>query len=456
MASKWKIAVLMVTVIVAVLVLLKQNHKLHKLSPDSQHSEQPTDSQPAELSPDSQQAEQPPPDSQHTELSPDYQQVTMKNVEDALAQYTAMVPSQPISKDLIVHSVYFDDRTRNGHSNVSVFLVVANRTIFDNNWIVGCRVGDKDALEFIVRFTAEGYLVQALKHRYLYEEYILECYDLPVVNGSQAYVMYKTAHNSPVYVVESLRPLFIPAPRITHLGEHNISVVTCTKAFNKEVTWLPEFVRYQKTIGVDHVHVNIIDTFIKDGGLRAHLMNSNLMQAVKEGFVSLSVWPNWYNYKQLYNYYEALRKLDCIYQFRGTYDYVFSLDTDDFFNPQIPGMTNVKDFILNWCYDNSTGSCSFEWVYYFPGACGVKDEPIDDGNVTRVLRSYARKVSGNTKSIHRTSAILDATFHDATCKWALHVCLMPGYKVNRIPLHIAYVAHNRMHAAAPKCDYSVP
>ena len=439
MASKWKSTVLVMTVIVAVVVLLKQDHSYIYQSLQ------------AELTPDSRQAKQPPDSQQTAELSPDSGQVNIRDVEKAVAQYTATLPSQPISKDVIAHSVYFDDRARNGHSNVTMFLVVANSTIFDNKWIVGCRVGQKDALEFTIRFTAEDYLIHIHKHQYPYEEYILECYDLPVVNGSQAFIIYKTAHNSPAYVVESLRPLFSPAPRVTPSGEHNISVVTCTKAYNKGVAWLPEFIRYQKTIGVDHVHVNILDRFIKDGGLKAHLMKSNLMQAVKEGFVSFSVWPDWYNSRQIYLQYEVLRKLDCIYQFRGTYDYAFPLDTDDFFNPQIPGMTNVKELILKWCYGNSTGSCSFHWVYYFPGACGVKDEPVDDGNVTRVLRSYTRRVSGNTKSVHRTSALLDATFHDATCSHAQHACLMPGYKVNRIPLHIAYVAHLRMHAAA-KCD----
>ena len=365
--------------------------------------------------------------------------------------------SLPFSKDVIVHRVYFDNRARNGHANVSVFLVGVNKTIFDNKWIVGCGVGDKDAVEFKVRFTAEDYLLHEWRHTehpYPYEEFIVECYDLPVVNGNQAYVMYKTAHNSPVYVVESERPLFVPAPRITPSGEHNISVVTCTKVHDKGATWLPEFIRYQKTIGVDHVHVNILDTFIKDGGLKAHLMDSNLAQAVKEGFVSFSVWTDWYNPNEVYLWSEVLRKLDCIYRYRGTYDYAFSLDTDDFFNPQIPGTKNVKDFILKWCYGNSIGSCSFAWVYYFPGVCGLKDEPIEDGNVTRVLRSYVKDTTnGHKKSVHKTSAVLDASFHDATCRLASHKCLMPGFKVKYIPVHVAYMAHLRMHAQPPhsKC-----
>ena len=434
MTSKCTLSVLTVTAIVAVLVLLKQNHVCQPLS----RAEQLTDSQQPEQSQDSQQAER----------QQDSRQV---NVDYTISQHTAhplILRSLPISKDVIVHSVYFDDRARNGHVNVSMFLVGANTTIYDNKWIIGCGVGDKDALEFKVRFTAEDYLMHAWlgSDPFQYDEYIVECYDLPVVNGSPAYVMYKTANNSPVYVVESERPLFIPAPRITPSGEHNISVVTCTKVHDKGVTWLPEFVRYQKTIGVDHVHVNILDTFIKDGGLKAHLMDSNLAQAVKEGFVSFSVWTDWYNPNEVYLWSEVLRKLDCIYRYRGTYDYAFSLDTDDFFNPQIPGKTNVKDFILKWCYGNSTGSCSFAWVYYYPGACGLKDKPIEDGNVTRVLHSYVRDIVDHRKSVYKTSVLLDASFHDATCRLAKHKCLMPGFTVKEVPLHVAYIAHLRMHA----------
>ena len=56
------------------------------------------------------------------------------------------------------------------------------------------------------------------------------------------------------------------------------------------------------------------------------------------------------------------------------------------------------------------------------------------------------------KSLHMTSALLDASFHRATCEW----CLMPGYKVVEVPLHIAYMAHRRMNAKPPsECNIVV-
>ena len=362
-------------------------------------------------------------------------------------KHPAFVPSGPFSKDLIVHSVHFDDRARNGHDNVTVFFVGVNKTIFDLNWIVGCGTGNKKASNFTVRFTAEDILL----HNWLgprpfpYEEIIVECYDLPVMAGGQAYVMYKTATDSLIYSVESEYPVFFPAPRVKPTGKHNFTVVTCAKVHDKGVTWLPEFIRYQKTLGVDHVHINILDTFVKDGGLQKHLKDPYLARAASKGYLSFTTWAEWYIQDEVYLHSEVLRKLDCIYRFRGTYDYAFSLDTDDFFTPRIPGQTKVKDYILKWCYGGSVGSCTFEWIYYFPGACGLVDnKPPNDGNVTKKLRSFAKwsHEPPKYKSLHLTSALVDATFHDATCKW----CLMPGYKVVHVPSHVAYMAHLRMHS----------
>ena len=376
----------------------------------------------------------------------DTKQLPLPSMGTVHTKNSVFIHSALFSKDLIVHSVHFDDRARNGHDNVTVFLVGANKTIFDSKWIIGCAVGKAVASKFTARFTAEGILL----HNWLgprpfpYEEIVVECYDLPVMEGSPAYIMYKTAADSPVYSVESEYPVFVPAPRVKPTGDHNFTVVTCVKVHDKGATWLPEFVRYQRTIGVDHVHITMLDTFIRDGGLKAHLADPSLAQAILEGFISYDIWIEWYegSQKEINLHSENLRKLDCLYRFRGTYDYAFSLDTDDFFTPRIPGQTKVKDYILKLCYGNSIGSCTFRWVYYFPDKCGLIDNKRpDDGNVTKKLRSFtsATHPANKYKSVHLTSALVDASFHDATCKW----CLMPGYRVVNVPRHIAYMAHLR-------------
>ena len=225
------------------------------------------------------------------------------------------------------------------------------------------------------------------KPHFLYEEYIVECYDIPMANGSIAFVLFKIATNSPVYAAISEFPLIFPAPRVQPTGKYDFSVVTCTEAHNNKVTWLQEFIRYQNTIGVDHVHVNILDTFIKDGGLKALLEDPQVAKGVAEGYVTLTVWKDLVEKSNdIYSFAAILRKLDCVYRFRGTYDYAFLLDSDDFFNPVEAGKSELKHYIQNWCHDRFAGSCMFSWYHYFPEACGMRNEAANDRNVTRLLK----------------------------------------------------------------------
>lgn len=124
----------------------------------------------------------------------------------------------------------------------------------------------------------------------------------------------------------------------------------------------------------------------------------------------------------------------CVYRFRGTYDYVFVLDSDDFFNPVLKDH-QIHFYVKNYCHENSIGSCAFKWVLYYPD-CGLKSGPIEDGNVTSRLKSSKADVLIYTKSLHKTSALLDATFHYAAA-------LMLGYKTVFVPMDVAYVAHVR-------------
>ena len=367
-------------------------------------------------------------------------------------EHTHNGPSQPISDGVIVRSVYFDDRPRNGHNKVGVFLVAMKESIFDSKLLTGCGVGSEVSSNFRIRSLEENRLMREWLYihdgrpHFLYEEYIVECYDIPMANGSNAFILFKNASSSPVYAAISEFPLMFPAPRVQPTGKYDFSVVTCTEAHNKKVTWLREFIRYQRTIGVDHVHVNILDTFVKDGGLKAHLEDPQVVKAVAEGYVTITVWKDLLETSsKVYSFAAILRKLDCIYRFRGTYNYAFLLDSDDFFNPVEPGKSDLKDYIQDWCHDKSAGSCMFTWYHYFPEACGMRNEKADDGNITRLLKSYKWDFNDHFKSVHLISAVIDTGFHHAKCE----NCLLPGYHVVHVPPHLAYVAHIRMNTKPP-------
>ena len=359
------------------------------------------------------------------------------------------------SDDAILRAVYFDDRARNGHDKIGVFLVELKEAIFTSNLITGCGVGNKLSSKFKLRELQENRLmhnwiyVQLKKPHFAYEEFILECYDIPMTNGSNAFILFKTASNSPVYVATSEFPVMFPAPRVqpTGPGKYDFSVVTCTEAHNKKVSWLREFIRYQKTLGVDHVHVNILDTFINDGGLDTLLKDSQVAEGVANGYVTMTVWKDILETSgKVYSYSAILRKLDCVYRFRGTYDYAFLFDSDDFFNPLIHGEKYAKHYIQNWCRsDKSVGSCYFNWYYFYPEVCGLREETAEDGNLTKLLKSYKWTSNNHFKSVHLISALVDAGYHHADCR----DCLLRGYRAIHIDPSIAYVAHLRKSMPEP-------
>lgn len=354
------------------------------------------------------------------------------------------LPKSPISKDLVVHSAYFDDRARDNHDNVTVIFIDINQTILDSGWILGCGVDSIKAVHFLVHSVAENKLMHAWlgPKPFLYETMVIMCYDLPVQMGNEVFVIYKTSTNTDdEVIVMSPHPIVFPAPRVQPIGEYNFTVVTCTKAHDRNVTWIQEFIRYQKTIGVDHVHISILDTFIKDGGFKDRIIADPFMrEALNNSYLSFSVWQEWYDGNmEVYLHSEILRKLSCMYRFRGTYDYAFSLDTDDFFTPRIPSKTNVKYYIKKYCYIKPAASCAFKWTWYAP-KCGMIGEIGLDGNVTNHLDSYQVYRNNKLKSVHNTQALVDATFHDAACNG----CLLPGYDAVYVPQHVAHVAHNRM------------
>lgn len=380
--------------------------------------------------------------------SSDELQIHLKASHNAAREGLFSFLSQaPIGKDLVVHSAVFDSRARNGHSNATIIFISVENSILDSDRILGCGVGNEKSKSHTVRSVAESLKMHAwLGDKFFkYENIVMECYDLPVIGGERVFVIYKVLENSTLeFLVESEQPLFIPAPRVIPTGSHNFTVVTCTKVHNKKVAFFPEFIKYQKTIGVDHVHVSIPDTFIMDGGLQYHLTKEPfLREALIEGYLTFSVFKNWYNdsNQEIFVHSESLRKLECIYHFRGTYDYAFPLDTDDFFNPRVPGKSQLKDYIRDYCYIKPAASCIFKWYFYFPLLCGMKGKVGEDGNVTRQLQSHkANDFLQNVKSVHNTNVLVDSTFHHAECKG----CLLPEYMAVRVSPHVAYIAHNRL------------
>jgi hypothetical protein len=286
------------------------------------------------------------------------------------------------------------------------------------------------------------------KHSYVNHDLVMvDCFDLPAQNGSRAFLFYKKTRSvvggkRAVYSVESERPLFFPAPRIGNGEDVKLLVCVATARYtnyDRRLTvygMIYHWLKYQRTIGVDHVHFTAHPSFVEHGTLE----NDVVRRAILDGFVSVEIWEPWLNETDNYHgHSQMLAYEDCVYRHRGTYDYILICDTDDFFVPKIPDRPQLKYYVRNWCH---YGVCRFHWVERYPD-CGLDGEKVGpDGNVTKMLKSStARRLSDN-KSVYKSSTVLDVGVH-------MPMESIAGYSVIHVPSDVAYFAHVR-HAHDPQ------
>ncbi len=373
--------------------------------------------------------------------------------QDNITGLPPYLPKSSHSKELVVYTTHLY-RTSNGSSYI-IFLIGAGPSVYDGSKaVIGCGVNDNYGTSFKVRFVYEDirqhrYRRALKKGLHRYQQLVVECYGIDVEKKDKAFLVYHNTFSNQSTKVYSNVSVVIPSPRKTP-KEGTVSSVVCTKVLSKGVSWLPEFLRYQKTLGVDHVHIAILNTFTKDGGFPNFLANDKFfLEARRSNYVTVQVWEEKYDpQKEEWFYYgNILMYLDCIYRYRGTYDFISLFDTDDFFTIRFPGLT-YKDFLVKYCLRKGIGSCNFQWLYYYPGVCGLRREVGPDGNVTASMVPHSPRYEQphNYKPTHLSKAIVDSSFHDASCSG----CLQEGYRAVLIPEHIAYVAHNRLNKRLPR------
>ena len=354
-----------------------------------------------------------------------------------------------VSKDVIVRSVLFDDRSRSGHSNASVFMVEARRDIVDENRIVGCQVGEYVGKFIQVRPIALMAAFVHWKHSYVNHDLVMvDCFDLPVRNNSRAFLLFKKEKDSGgsrgtvLYSVESERPLHIPAPRIARGDDFKLLVCVATARYgvhDRRLTvynMIYHWLRYQAVVGVDHVHIIAHPSFLRVGALQHNVTK----RAIQSGFVSMDMWELWLN--ETDNYHGSSQMLayqDCAYRFRGTYDYMMFCDTDDFFVPRIPSEKTFHYYIQHWCH---YGACRFHWIERYPD-CGLDWNQLGmDGNLTSILKSPTSLRRTDDKSLYKSAIVLDVGIHSPSET-------MSGYSTIHMPSNVAYFAHIR-HAHTPQ------
>ena len=343
---------------------------------------------------------------------------------------SAPLSTVSLSKEVVIRRVYFDPRKRDGHSNAAVFLFETRRRVNATSFS-GCRVGTYVSYDFSFRAPGNYEWVQQVK-KVTAQLAMLDCYDIPQPrNGDSASLFYTSSTSGLEVEVLPLKPLVVPEGR----KHSTTAVVVCLanvymgERSPADYGTIYHWLHYQKTIGVDHVHMIAEDDFVRAGGF----YEAYSQQALKEGFLSIDFWPNWLNKTEIYRS-QMLAYEDCLYRFQGIYDYVIYYDWDDFFVP-MKHNKSIKHYLQTWC-GGKAGTCEFKWHQFYPD-CGWDPASVEgDGNLTATLsyKNFTARVE--PKSAHQLKGVIDAGVHSS-------IVLMPGYVRNYVPSSAAYVAHVR-------------
>ena len=345
-----------------------------------------------------------------------------------------------LSKLLVVRRAYFDKRKRRGNKNAVVFMLEMAR-LSEPNIFVGCRVGSAESSK--VYFRRSKQYQWAIRSKHVTKNVaFLDCFNLDgVKDGDAAYIKICRDTEGDVEV-RSQRNVIVPQSRKDLILSHP-SVVACVATVRvgeippSEDGMLYQWLRYQKTIGVDHVHIIAEDTFAESGGFKHPITQD----ALKENFLSIDFWPRWFNTTEIYHSSQHLAYNDCLYRFQGVYDYGLFSDLDDFFVP-IGESKSIKTYLRRWC-SGKIVSCKFKWHQYYP-ECGWSPESVGtDGNLTATLHSQKNVLKRDSKTAHQLRAVVEVGIHTSMAR-------LPRYNPPTfVPFQEAHFAHLRKQSYPP-------
>ena len=332
-------------------------------------------------------------------------------------------------------AAFFDNRERGKHKNTIVVLGHMRKKQGNNNVVVtACKVG-----EYLINLLE----IKSLKiNRWLHvrhpecthDDVLIYCYDIPtsiVSNNSVVSVIYINPENRLEHIaVESEHSLFIPNER----DSQSSTVMACTTVFDTP----PHFgawIRYQKTLGVDMVHINAHESFLSNSSVN----DSDFVKSLQNGFVQLAVWKEYLPPGSSFYHSQALYYQYCLYRYLGVHDYCVCADTDDFLVSIDDKDLGVHYLIKKLFHDKSIGSISLEWIRYIEPVNGFDppEESISDGNLTQHSDTSIGEHAGElTKSIYKLSAMLEFGIHNSEL-------FLPSKHFRRrtSPRKVGYMAH---------------
>ena len=230
--------------------------------------------------------------------------------------------------------------------------------------------------------------------------------------------------------VTAEKPLQIMKP-VRSNKDH--SVIVCTAAYNRP-PYFDHWLRYQRSIGVDKVHLSVEASFAEN----ATAVYPYLKEALRTGFVTMEVWNNYVGDK-IYYFSHTVKLQECVLRYTGVYDYAFVCDVDEFFIPLVPGKKNIHYYAEKFFRDERISAASVQWRRFLCRPEQSKMEGLTDGNLTSIVSQRNQsevKWEDNTKTLHRLSAVGLVGTHKQNS-------LLTHYRGSQVKNTVAYMGHIR-------------
>ena len=211
-------------------------------------------------------------------------------------------------------------------------------------------------------------------------------------------------------------------PVLLHNRGPRGGVVVCAAMLPHYMPYVEDWIRYQNTVGVDHVHLTLESTFLNLGRFDRDF----LQRAVEESYLSVDFWHQWLNETDICDHSLDLALYDCALRFQDSHSHVIFSDPRDFFIPRNPSLPHMRDYLSQWC---STTHCQFKWRNWFYRRC---EKPGSSGNVTAVIPVTNFGSKSQKFTVYRLAQILPSDGQ---------LFVLDSSNVASVPVESAYVAH---------------
>ena len=336
--------------------------------------------------------------------------------------------------DIVPRRAYYDNR-RVFSVHRSIVFILAEVKDSSRDSIIACEVNGYQSSFSLLKENIDW--VRATYPGFTHSTVLIQCLGIPrryIQNRTIVKVIYKNKNDIFYTRVETEQPLVIKTQddwtvdTIPFKGRG--SVVVCTALFSHPPRF-NEWLKYQRAIGVDLVHLDVDPSFFKN----ATSVYPFLQEALDSGFARMEMWEEFGD--KIFYHAQLMKYQACGMQYAGVYEYGIFCDYDDFLNPVIPKHKNIHYYLERYFTSKRIGSLHVPWRHFQCAPIEEVYKTLPDGNLTASLSGTKAYWRGEPKSIHRLHALEFINIHNARS-------LVKGYRVEEAKRNELYFGHLRI------------